>query len=250
MKARFIFTPIVLLVALSIILSSCTEMANKFADKVAKEALDFEYEDSAKWGTLTEQELSFPAFNSIKTKGKVCIVLSQDSVSAVRVRANKKCIEAYKFDVRKNELRIECKGFKGQVDSNTPPVTFFIAIPNLKELEITGAGKLEVIGTMVQEEPLEIEINGVGEVNIDTLSVASMNVELNGVADCSFTNVTAQGDIEIEVNGAGDINANVFCQKLEVELNGAGKAILSGECKNFVCDENGASKVDFSNLKR
>ena len=250
MKARFIFTPIVLLVALSIILSSCTEMANKFAEKVAKEALDFEYEDSAKWGTLTEQELSFPAFNSIKTKGKVCIVLSQDSVSAVRVRANKKCMEAYKFDVRKDELRIECKGFKGQVDRNTPPVTFFIAVPNLKELEITGAGKLEVIGTMVQEEPLEIEINGVGEVNIDTLSVASLNVELNGVADCSFTNVTAQGDIEIEVNGAGDINANVFCQKLEVELNGAGKAVLSGECKNFVCDENGASKVDFSNLKR
>lgn len=250
MKARFIFTPIMMLVALSIILSSCTEMANKFAEKVAKEALDFEYEDSAKWGTVTEQELSFPAFNSIKTKGKVCIVLSQDSVSAVRVRANKKCIEAYKFDVRKDELRIECKGFKGQVDRNTPPVTFFIAVPNLKELEITGAGKLEVIGTMVQVEPLEIEINGVGEVNIDTLSVASLNVELNGVGDCSFANVTAQGNIEIEVNGAGDINANVFCQELEVELNGAGKAVLSGECKNFVCDENGASKVDFSNLKR
>ena len=250
MKARFIFTPIMMLVALSIILSSCTEMANKFAEKVAKEALDFEYEDSAKWGTVTEQELSFPAFNSIKTKGKVCIVLSQDSVSAVRVRANKKCIEAYKFDVRKDELRIECKGFKGQVDRNTPPVTFFIAVPNLKELEITGAGKLEVIGTMVQVEPLEIEINGVGEGNIDTLSVASLNVELNGVGDCSFANVTAQGNIEIEVNGAGDINANVFCQELEVELNGAGKAVLSGECKNFVCDENGASKVDFSNLKR
>jgi autotransporter translocation and assembly factor TamB len=250
MKLRNIFTPIMMLVALSVILSSCTEMANKFAEKVAKEALDFEYEDSAKWGTITEQELSFPAFNSIKTKGKVCIVLSQDSISAVRVRANKKCIEAYKFDVRKDELRIECKGFKGQVDRNTPPVTFFIAVPNLKELEITGAGKLEVIGTMVQEEPLEIEINGVGEVNIDTLSVVSLNVELNGVADCSFTNVTAQGDIEIEVNGTGDINANVFCQKLEVELNGAGKAALSGECKNFVCDENGSSKVDFSNLKR
>ena len=250
MKARFIFTPIVLLAALCISLSSCTEMANKFAEKVAKDALDFEYEDSAKWGTVTEQELSFPAFNNIKTKGKVCIVLSQDSVSAVRVRANKKCIEAYKFDVRKDELRIECKDFKGNVNKNTPPVTFYIAVPNLNELEITGAGKLEVVGTMVQEEPLEIEINGAGEVNIDTLSVASLNVKLNGVADCSFANVTAQGDIEIEVNGAGDINANVFCQELEVELNGAGKAILSGECKNFVCDENGASKVDFSNLKR
>ena len=250
MKARFIFTPIVLLVALSIILSSCTEMATKFAEKVAKETMDFEYEDSAKWGSVMEQELSFPAFTSIKTRGKVCIVLSQDSVSSVRVRANKKCIEAYTFDVRRDELRIECKGFKGNVDKNTPLVTFYIAVPNLQELELTGAGKLEVVGTMEQTEPLEIEINGAGKVNIDTLSVASLNVELNGVADCSFAKVMAQGDIEIDVNGAGDINANVFCQELEVELNGAGKAVLSGECKNFVCEENGASKVDFSNLKR
>lgn len=250
MKARFFFTPIVLLAALCIPFTGCTEMANKFAEGLAKEALDFEYEDSAKWGTVTEQELSFPAFNSIKTKGKVRIVLSGDSISSVRVRTNKKCLEAYKYAVKKDELRIECKDFKGQVNRNTPPVTFFIAVPSLKDLEFTGAGKLDVVGTMIQEEPLEIEINGAGEVNIDTLAVASLNVELNGVADCSFAHVTAQGDIEIEVNGAGDIDANVFCQELEVELNGASNAVLSGECKNFVCDENGASKVDSSNLKR
>ena len=250
MKSRFIIFPIGLLLVSLSVLTSCVKITSKFTEKVAKEALDFEYKDSAKWGKVVEEELALPSFSSIKTKGKVCIVLTQDSVGSVRIRGNEKCVEAYKYEVRKGELRIECKDFSGKVNSDTPVVTFCVAVPCLEELKVTGAGMLQVLGTMEQTEPLDVEINGAGNIDIDTLSVASLNVELNGVANCKFGKVTAQQDIEIEVHGAGNIDANVFCEDLEVELNGAGNAVLSGECINHTFTQIGSATIDSSNLKK
>lgn len=248
MKSRSIFFSAVLMAAS--LFTSCTEFVNKIAESMAMETLNFEYEDSAKWGKVVEQELSLPAFTGVKTHGKVCIVLSQDSVCSVRVRANEKCIEAYKYEVKNGELRIDHKNFKGNVNKNTPGVTFFITVPSLKEVECSGASELRVPGTMEQADPMEVEMSGAGRISIDSLSVKSLSMEMNGAAECSFAKVTAQGDIEIEVNGAGNLNANVFCQDLEVEINGAGNAVLSGKCENFSCQQNGAAKIDTSNLNK
>lgn len=250
MKSRFNFFPIVLLLVSVFSLTSCTEFVNKIVENMAKETLDFEQMDSAKWGKVIEKELDLTSFNSIKTKGKVCIILSQDSAYYVRVRSNEKCVEAYKYEVKKGELRIEHKDFKGNVGKNTPPVTLYISVPDLKEVELTGAGKLHVQGTMEQTESLDIEVSGAGQVDIDTLSVKSMKVELSGASNCKFAKVVAEQDIEIEVNGAGDINANVFCEDLEVEINGAGNVVLGGECKNHTFTQAGAAKIDSSNLKK
>jgi hypothetical protein len=250
MKTRFIFSPVVLLVVIAVVFSGCTETLNKFVEKIAKESMNFEFEDSVKWGNIVEQNIVLPSFNSIKAKGVTRIVVTQDTACSVRIRANEKCLEAYHFGVKRDELRVEYKDFQGNVDKNTPAITLYVTVPCLEEVEITGAGKMEVSGRMEQVGGLGVEINGVGEVCVDTLSVEGLKLELNGASECTLVKVTAQEDIEIEVNGAGNLNANVFCQELEVELNGAGKAVLSGECKNLVCEENGASRVDFSKLRR
>lgn len=249
MKTRSSFYFIMLLAALTIF-TSCTEMAKKFAMKALDEAAEFEKEDTAKWGRVVEQDLDLPAFAAIDAKGAVRIVFTQDSVCSVRVRGNEKCLEEYKFEVRKDELKAAPKDFNGRVKKDSPGVTLFISAPTLSEVEIAGAGKLELTGAIAQAGPLDIEMAGAGEISIDDLAVESLNIEVSGAGRCDLAKVVAKGDIEIEVNGAGDITANVFCQELSVELNGAGNAVLSGECKNFVCEENGASKVDISNLKR
>ncbi|MBQ8969079.1 MAG: DUF2807 domain-containing protein [Bacteroidaceae bacterium] len=249
MKSRSIFIFFMLLSAATFF-NSCGDMVKKVAMKALEETSAFEKEDTVKWGPIVEQGLDLPAFTTIDAKGAVRVVFIQDSVSSVRVRGNEKCLEAYKFEVRKDELKVVPKNFDGSVKKDSPAVTLFVSAPCLSEIEFAGAGNLDIPEAVSQPGSLDVEMEGAGEINIADLAVKSLNIEVNGAGRCILSKVTATEDIEIEVNGAGDVNAHVFCEELTVELNGAGHAVLSGECKKLNCEENGASKIDFSNLKR
>ena len=224
MKARFIFSPIVLLVALSVILSSCTEAVNKLASAAINHQFQFEREDTVKWGKIMEQTCEMTDFKTLDIEGVVCVIYGQDSVYSVRLRGNEKCLQAY--------------------------IILYVTAPCLTDVDFSGGGKLMMQGKIDMPGELKVELNGASNFIVDSLTVGNMELETNGAAKCTLTNVVTAGNLEIEMNGAGDIEANVFCQDLRIELNGAGKGVFSGECKKLVCEENGASKVDFSNLKR
>ncbi|MBO4840097.1 MAG: DUF2807 domain-containing protein [Bacteroidaceae bacterium] len=250
MKTRFILSPIVLLVALSILLSSCTEAVNKLATMALNDTFEYEREDTAKWGKIVEETLELPAFNSIDAEGVVCIVYTQDSTCSVRVRANEKCMSAYKYEVRKDELNVKLKDGTSNFNKKTPGIILYVTAPSLDGVDFSGGGKVKLVGEINLPGKMELELNGACHLIVDSLSVGSFDLETNGASSCSLNNITTKEDIEIEINGAGNINANVFCQDLRVELNGASQGVFTGECKKLICEENGASKVDFSNLKK
>lgn len=250
MKTRNLFFSVVLLSALTITFTSCSDLVKKMAMKAATESVDYEKADTAKWGRVLEESLDLPQFSAIDAKGAVRVVFAQDTVFSVRVRGNEKCLTDYKFVVRKDELKVEPKDFNGSVSKRSPAVTLFISAPCLTDVEFSGAGRLEMPDAVELPGSLDIELSGAGEVVIGDLALQSLNIEINGAGRCDLGKVVATEDIEIEMNGAGDVKANVFCQELSVELNGAANAVFSGECKNYTCENNGASKVDFSNLKR
>lgn len=240
-----------LLSLVAVTFTSCSDLVKKMALKAATEYVDYEKEDTAKWGSVVDKDIDLPLFSAIEAKGAVRVVFTQDSACSVRVRGNEKCLDAYKFVVKKDELKVEPKDFNGSVNKRTPSVTLFITAPNLTDVEFAGACKLEISDVVTLPGSLSIEVEGAGDVSVDDLTAESLSLEVSGAGKCDLAKVTTTGDIEIEMNGAGDINANVFCQELSVELNGAANAILSGECKGaFTCDQNGASKVDLTNLKR
>ena len=252
MKTRSILSALVLLAAAAMSFTSCTEMAHKLAMKAVNESSgEFEKEDTVKWGSVTERDLDLPLFSAIDARGAVRVVFVQDSVFSVRVRGNEKCLDEYKFVVKKNELKVEPKNFSGKVNKNTSAVTLFVTAPNLTDIEFAGAGRLEMPGAMSLPGELNIEIEGAGEISIEDLTLTSLNVEISGAGKCDIGKVTTTGDVEIEVNGAGEVKANVFCQDLSIEINGAGNAVLSGECRGTLsCEQSGAGKIDTSNLKR
>lgn len=251
MKTRNLFRSAVLLSALAIAFTSCTDMARKLAMRAVSESAEFEKEDTAKWGRVIDRDLDLPLFSAIDAKGAVRIVFVQDSVCSVRARGNEKCLDEYKFVVRKGELEVEPMDFSGSVNRSTASVTLFVTAPDLTEVEVSGAGKLEMPGAMSLPGSLSIEMAGAGEISIDDLTLTSLDIEVSGAGKCDLDKVTAKEDIEIEMSGAGEVKANVFCQDLSIEINGAGEAVLSGECKGtFSCEQNGASKIDTSNLKR
>ena len=250
MKARFFLTPIVLLVALSILFSSCTEAVNKLASAVVNHTFQFEREDTVMWGKVVEQTCYISDFQSLDIEGVVCVIYTQDSTYSVRVRGNEKCLKEYSVGLDDDELKVRLKNGKDTVNDKTPGIILYVSAPVLTSIDFSGGGKVMMQGQIDMPNELEVELNGASNFIVDSLAVGALDLETNGAAKCSIAKLETKGNIEIEVNGAGEINANVFCQDLRIELNGASNGTFSGECKKLVCEENGASKVDFSNLKR
>lgn len=250
MKLRSILGPVALSIGLAIFLCSCDGLASKITQKVLSVSMDFDYEDSEKWGKVIERDLDLPEFKDIDASGAVKVVFRQDSVCSVRVLCNEKSLDEYEIEVRRKELNVNLKGDGVKVSKQTPALTLFVTAPSLESLEFSGGCELELLGKVDMPVDLELETNGAAHVRVDSLHVCNFDVKLNGAGDFSAREIKADESVELEVNGAGAADVCVYCQDLCVELNGAATAKLSGECKHLKCDENGASNVDFSKLKR
>lgn len=228
-------------------LTSCVKFSQKLTQWTVKNTMGFDYEDSEKWGKVVTRQLDLPAFTAIDATGTVKVILMQDSVPSIRVCSNEKCIDAYDFEVQGNELNVN---LKDNSDNETPAITIYASVPAMEEIDIDGSGAFVVQGTVVQDAPMVVRIDGAGKVEIESLHVRSLDMDFSGAADVNISEVVAQEDAKIEVSGAGNIVANVFCRHLSVEVNGAGSALLTGECEQFTAEENGVSNIDFSGLKR
>lgn len=247
MKTRFIVFPIALMALLGMMLSSCTDLANKFVNKMLN---NFEYEDSEDWGKVITKNLDLADFSSLDVNGVVRIVWTQDSLCSVKLEGNEKCMEEYVCQVRDGELKIKTADGSTSFNGSSPRLTVYLTSPLLKDADLHGACRLEMPGCSTMSTELDIDIAGACYIGIDTLEVQELNIEVNGAGCINMAKVSVTRDIEVEMNGAAALNANVKCSKLSVELNGASNAILGGECERLVLEENGSSKSDISKLKR
>lgn len=247
MKTSF-FSSVAIL-AIAFLFASCEETINKMASMAINKSIVFEREDTAKWGDVIDRDLNLPVFSAIDASGAVAIIYAQDSICSVRAHGNEKCLDAYKIVVRKDELEVKLKSGADKINKNTPGIILYVTAPSLTDLEISGGCKIEMQGNIEMPGKLEIEMNGAGNLVVDTLSVGDFDLGANGAVKCDIAKLTAKSDVEIEVNGAGEFNANIFCNELNVEFNGAARGVLSGECKDYNCENNGACKIDFSNMK-
>ena len=248
MKTRSILFPVVLLAA-AFSFTSCDDTVNKLTSMVMDKSIVYEREDTEKWGEVIDRDLDLPAFSAIDASGAVAIVFAQDSICSVRAHGNEKCLDAYRFEVRKNELEVKLKKGADRINRNTPGVILYVTAPSLTDVETAGGCKIEMQGNIEMPGKMDIEMAGAGILDVDTLSVGDLDLTANGAVRCNIAKLTAKNDVEIEVNGAGEFNANLFCNELNVEFNGAASGVISGECNNYNCENNGACKIDFSNMK-
>ena len=247
MKTSFFSS--VSMLALALLFASCDDAVNKLTSMVMDKSIVYEREDTEKWGNVIDRDLDLPVFSAIDASGAVAIVFAQDSICSVRAHGNEKCLDAYRFEVRKNELEVKLKKGADRINKNTPGIILYVTAPSLTDVEIAGGGKIEMQGNVEMPGKMEIELNGAGDLAIDTLSVGDLELTANGAVRCNIAKLMAKDDVEIEVNGAGEFKANLFCNELNVEFNGAASGVLSGECNNYNCENNGACKIDFSDMK-
>ena len=249
MRTKRIFTLALAVAGLSG-LTSCQRAVQAIMDKVMAEVVDYEYVDSEEWGPVVTQDLDLGDFSRLNSHGSVKFEVTQDSVCRLQVYGNEKRIEAYDIKVEDGVLTAEHRGGNDKIDKNTPRVTLLVSVPMLEYIHVHGAGCIDLKGQMRQAEPVEIEVHGAGDIDIDDLEAQSLRVTVSGAGDIDIDHVKCQGNVNLGVSGAGDMDANVECQELEASVSGAGDMDLTVMCDVLRVSVSGAGDIDLKGQTR
>lgn len=148
-------------------------------------------------------------------------------------------LEVVNFEVRGDELFIECKDYNIR---NMREAIIRISAPELHGLTINGSGDFEApLGFKTSD--CAIKINGSGDIQTKNLRADKLRISINGSGDVELSNLNS-GDIDINVNGSGDVEMNGRCSSANVRVNGSGDIDIRGLNSDSVSTKvNGSGKV-------
>lgn len=231
-------------------LVSCDRAAIKLAKAALEEVMDYDYEDSKEWGPVVTRDLTLGDFTKLNSHGSVKFEVIQDTVCRLQVYGNEKRIEAYDIKVEDGVLSAEHRGGNDKITKNTPRITLLVSVPMLEYIRVHGAGEIDMKGQIRQSKPLEIQVNGAGDIDIDDLEASELKVTVSGAGDMDINRVKCEENVLLSVSGAGDVDANVECQELEASVSGAGDIDLMVQCDVLRVTVSGAGDIDLKGQTR
>ncbi len=204
--------------------------------------LGFSGSDVAIATNLTAATKTLPAFNrvSIEISGSVRIVFG--STHGAEIQAEKKVIDAIRFEVEREELKItSISGYR-----TNRPLSITVKMPSINQLSIDSSGDV-VIGA-VPCKSLRIASSGSGNVKAERLNCTNIEIESNGSGDITISgkstllvakamssgSIDAQSlvanDVRSTQDGSGDVLVHAT-HSLTASLDGAGELKYRGSIK-------------------
>jgi hypothetical protein len=107
--------------------------------------------------------------------------------------------------------------------SSQNPLVFTIVVKDLTSLKLSGAGDVQI--ETLSTPSMDINMSGAGKVTQNQISTNNLNVTLSGVGGIDITGQATQATIDI--SGAGSVTApDLQIQTAKVTISGVGGATL------------------------
>jgi hypothetical protein len=192
-------------------------------------------------GPITTIDLNLPAFSGITLAMEARVEITQGPEQSVTVEGKSDIFDELDLDVSNSGVwTIRTEDCVRDVDN----LTFYITVPDLNEIKISGSGKIISTNTFVGGD-IELKISGSGEIDIaleaDDIEVdisGSGKVFLEGIADELDLNITGSGDLrafnltaregDIKISGSGDAEVRIE-DRLDVRITGSGDVYYKGQ---------------------
>lgn len=199
-------------------------------------------------GIITS-ELQLEPYHSIEVRGAAKLQLNNGTQPSTLLTTN----QIYslmdeggiKAEVRDSVLYIETSN---QLPLDDIMIEFAITSPNLRQLTVYGASKIETAENQVLSQPnFALDLNGAAEadlhLNVQTLVIdakGASKLELEGQAD----------DVHITIAGAGEVEAEDFLvQTMHINCAGASKAEVN-VARELWAQAAGASHITYKGTPR
>ena len=192
-------------------------------------------------GPVTTIDLELEDIDGIELAMDARVELTRGPEQLITVEGKSDIFDELDLDVRDGVWTIRTVDCVRDVDD----LTFFITVPNLRMVKISGSG--EVLSTNVFDGggDIELRISGSGEMDLGLLSddvevdiSGSGKVILEGEADELDLNITGSGDLrgfdlavreaDINISGSGDAEVRAS-DRLDVRITGSGDVFYKGQ---------------------
>jgi hypothetical protein len=205
-------------------------------------------------GNQVAESREIGTFNQIETSGSLKIVLSQDSISSVRIIADDNIQKEIRTRLSGSTLKID---FDGNF-CDPGPVTVFLSSKDYQKIESSGSVEVLSEGNLNLND-LDLNLQGSSKVMLDlnvksllTSTSGSSDIVLKGQAGSHELDMTGSSSLEaldfivgeyrISSTGASKSRINVL-NTLEVNSRGASDVQYKGKPSRIKKDESGASVV-------
>lgn len=220
------------------------DMAPEILKNMVWDGLDVDEQQ----GIITS-ELQLEPYHSIEVRGAAKLQLNNGTQPSTLLTTN----QIYslmdeggiKAEVRDSVLYIETSN---QLPLDDIMIDFAITSPNLRQLTVYGASKIETAENQVLAQPdFALDLNGAAEadllLNVQTLSVdakGASKLDLEGTAD----------NVNITIAGAGEVEAeDLFTQVMHINCAGASKAEVN-VARELWAQAAGASHITYKGTPR
>ena len=192
-------------------------------------------------GPITTIDLNLPNFSGINLAMEARVEITQGPEQTVTVEGKSDIFDELDLDVSSSGVwTIRTEDCVRDVDN----LTFYITVPDLNELKVSGSGKIISTNTFIGGD-IELKISGSGEIDIaleaDDIEVdisGSGKVFLEGIADELDLDITGSGDLRafnltaregnIKISGSGDAEVRIE-DRLDIRITGSGDVYYKGQ---------------------
>lgn len=191
---------IILLVALSLIYTSC-------------EKIDGE-------GPVVTETRNVSNFKSISVSIPGTVNYKIDPVYKVEISAQQNILDVLQTSLVGDELVLKVKNGVSIKDHENIVVT--ISAPYANSINLSGSAEFTVLGTLTATD-CAVRISGSGNINIPQIAVSNkLNATISGSGDIHISAGTAKEE-DLRISGSGNIDfANVAADKATTQISGSG----------------------------
>jgi hypothetical protein len=151
------------------------------------------------------------------------VFITQGNAESVRIEAEDNVLPGLKSEVRNGQLRIFYKSEDGRHVNPKKIVKITIVVKDLKDVDFTSAGELNIKG--LKTDNLSLSLSGAGNLILDNILVEKLDVNLSGAG--SMTASGTADDLDVNISGFGNFEGSeLYGKTARVNISGAGSATV------------------------
>lgn len=183
------------------------------------------------------------AFNAVEVSNALYAVVTMDPAApaSVTIRGYENLLPHIKTEVKNKELKISvAETYRLE---NTGDLRIEITLPQLTELEASGASKLEVPAA-IRADQLKVDASGASEIILADAQVAHLKAEASG-ASLLILKSGSVSKLETDISGSSKLDAfGAQVADAKISASGASKADVN-VIQTLQADASGASVINY-----
>jgi hypothetical protein len=174
-------------------------------------------------GNVVTETRKVSNFDAVNVEYPAQVTIKQGDIGSLKIKAEDNLLPNLKTEVKNGTLEIFYKKTGDKHVNPTKPVVITITVKDLKEVDFSSAGELTIDG--LKTANLDVSLNGAGNLELNDVNIKKLSVDLSGAGS-----VTASGmanDLDVNISGFGDFKgAELHSQTANVNISGAGSATV------------------------